>query len=733
LPKTAVLPLLVFLAVGARAQTGYVNPKLCAACHSTIYGTYQKTGMGRSFSKPALTPVDIASERGYTYYHEASDMYFEMEVRADNSYYQRRYQMGFDGSQTNIEEKRIDLVMGSGNHARTFLHQTPRGTLEVLPLGWYAEGASHWGMNPGYDRPDHPGSRRAVTYECMFCHNAYPAIPAGPDTLEAEPVFTGDMPLGIDCQRCHGPGGPHVRAAQAPGAKPEEIRSTIVNPARLPAARRMEVCLQCHLETTSFLLPHSVLRYGRGPFSYSPGQPLADFLIFFDHAPAAGKGDKFEIAGAAYRLRKSACFQKSNGALQCTTCHNPHDVPRGDAAVQHYIAVCRQCHTAGGHTAQGNCVGCHMPRQRTDDVIHVAMTDHFIRNFPVHTLMAETPERHETEATAYRGEVVPYYPQPLPKTAENELYTAIAQVRQQNNLRSGVARLSSLLAARPSTRPEPYLELGDAWRNNSEPGKAVASYEAALRRRPDWAPALRKLAAAQEAAGQPAQAIAALRKAVQLTPADPDAWHELGQIYLRQGRIRDAVAALQKALSLNPEIPEAHNSVGVLLAQGHDPRAESAFREAIRISPEYVEARTNLASLLPDDMAVFEFERAIRIQPSYAPAHLAYGEMLNGMRRYDEARQQLEACIQADPNLAEAHELLGVVLERRGRENEALAEYEAALRLRPDFARAHLDVAYVLERRGDVDGAVKHLREAVKSSDATTRDLATGMLKKLGR
>jgi hypothetical protein len=46
----------------------------------------------------------------------------------------------------------------------------------------------------------------------------------------------------------------------------------------------MEVCLQCHLETTSRLLPHSIARLERPPFSYIPGQALAGFRLSFDRA-----------------------------------------------------------------------------------------------------------------------------------------------------------------------------------------------------------------------------------------------------------------------------------------------------------------------------------------------------------------------------------------------------------------------------------------------------------------
>ena len=31
------------------------------------------------------------------------------------------------------------------------------------------------------------------------------------------------------------------------------------------------------------------------------------------------------------------------------------------------------------HTASADCIGCHMPKRRTDDAVHVVMTDHWIQ------------------------------------------------------------------------------------------------------------------------------------------------------------------------------------------------------------------------------------------------------------------------------------------------------------------------------------------------------------------
>src|SRR5580658_6475988 len=61
--------------------------------------------------------------------------------------------------------------------------------------------------------------------------------------------------------------------------------------------------------------------------------------------------------------------------------------------------------------------------------------------------------------------VAPYYPSPLPRTAENLLYEAVAQVTQQSNLKAGLPQLAAEIARLQPARPEFYVELGEAWMN----------------------------------------------------------------------------------------------------------------------------------------------------------------------------------------------------------------------------------------------------------------------------
>ena len=159
-------------------------------------------------------------------------------ISRDGKYYQRRWQTGFDGKETNVDEKQVDFVVGSGNHARTYLHLTEnrQHALQVLPLSWYSEKGGYWDMSPGYDQPDYPGSdaRRCTTSAC----SATTRIPKFQRPCEhaasAEMAFAEPIPEGIDCQRCHGPGQRHVELASA-GGTPDQIRAAIVNPKRLRA------------------------------------------------------------------------------------------------------------------------------------------------------------------------------------------------------------------------------------------------------------------------------------------------------------------------------------------------------------------------------------------------------------------------------------------------------------------------------------------------------------------
>ena len=122
--------------------------------------------MGRSFSvpRPEILIEDFA--RNNSYYHAASDTHYQM-LRHGDRIFQRRYQVGEDGRETNVDEKEADYIVGSGNHMRTYVHRNADGTLLQLPLAWYAEKGGYWAMNPASTPPTIPThSAASATTAC---------------------------------------------------------------------------------------------------------------------------------------------------------------------------------------------------------------------------------------------------------------------------------------------------------------------------------------------------------------------------------------------------------------------------------------------------------------------------------------------------------------------------------------------------------------------------------------
>jgi predicted CXXCH cytochrome family protein len=707
------------------SESEYVDGSECASCHQDVAATYLKTGMGRSFSRPAASSVIEDYTHANSLFHQPSGLHYTMLER-NGEFFQRRSQIGFDGKETSVMEQRVDYVIGSGNHSRSYLHRAPDGQLIELPVSWYAEHNGSWAMSPGYDRKDQKDFRRAITPECMFCHNGYPE---GDAALERS-IFPAKLPDGIDCQRCHGPGRAHVQAARSGHATPQLLQSTIINPAKLSRDRQLEVCLQCHLETSRHE-PNEQRAYNRDIFSYRPGEPLGDYKLYFERI-GSETDDGFEIAHAAYRLRKSACFRSSQ--MTCLTCHDPHDIPRGPQAVTHYTEVCLSCHRQVAHTValppSRTCLSCHMPKRRTDDAVHVVMTDHFIRRTqPKRDLLAPIAETIVPEGAF--SKVGLYYPEKPPPTPAAEIAAAEAQIND-----NGIGRLKALLERYQPDAPGPYLVLAKAYEREGNYEETVHWSQQALVKRKDFRPAIVELVPALFATHQDEQATAVLEQAVKRYPADDLLLSDLANAYLRQGQTAKADEVLERAIKANPDRPESHNLLGIVaVKRGDTAAAELEFREALRCQPDFAEAHDNLGNLLMEQHryqeAEFHFQKAISSDEDHdqdAEMHHHLGRLLVLMDQIPRAVAELHTSARINPDAFQVHEDLADVLAASGHVSEALAEYQLVLQLSPDHPQAHLGLGMALLSQHKEEEARSHLQIAASSSDPEIAQAANRIL-----
>lgn len=698
MPFVLVLLALVLASCSKQEESAYVNPRTCEGCHAQIALSYRQTGMAQAFHK--ISPDEVPTS---SYTHPKSGFTYTF-LQKDGKVYLRRT----EGNNENPLEKEIQYVLGSGNHARSFIHRTPEGRLLEMPVNWYPENGGTVAMSPGYDRPDHMDMRRAIGYQCAFCHNGY--MKAKGTSLLDDPVFEGDLPEGIDCQRCHGPGREHVSQGG---------RGKILNPKKLSGARQMEVCMQCHLETTSFPLPNSIVRYDRNIFSYSPAELLGDYIQHFDN----DRKDKFEIAGSAYRLRQSKCFLNSGDKLTCTTCHDPH---KKTASVD---ASCQSCHASGPHPERANCASCHMPKRRTEDVIHVAVTDHKIqRPDPKANLMTAREERHEVMGKdSFQGEVKPYYPvQP-----DNDLYPALAQVLHQSNLKAGIPRLEKAIESNQPKHPAFRLHLAQALHANGQPDQALAQYTKALELDQKFLPAQRSLGATQRQLGRLNEAKQTLEKATADHPGDSLAWLELAKVHHANNDRNAALEAARKAVTLEPELVEAHKLVAALSGD------EASLRRLLQLDPRESEGRANLARILADkgDIAgaIAQLDYAIKIDPAARIPHFNYAVLLAGQKRFAEAIPHAKQALAADPKILETYELLGNLFMGTRDFREASATYRQALALAPRNGRLMLGAAMAAGALNDFTATRKYLTQAAATDDPQVRQEATQLLSTLPR
>jgi len=584
------------------AAAGYVDDAACKDCHQQIYESYQHVGMARSFYPP--DPGNPVEKLGEVFYHERSKRYYQMLVR-DGRYVLRRYCKDDEGNEFAHYEAQVEWVIGSGNHVRSYLSRNPYGELFELPLSWYAE--SGWGMSPGYDMPQHHGFGRRIDRACMFCHNAYPEIPVGGDRSWEPEVFPANLPHGIGCQRCHGPGARHVEAAADEESSDEKIRSRITNPGHLSLEDQDQLCMTCHLQPESQfggLMPQNE---GKLLYQHRPGKRITDFLTYLDHGTEEQRRNRLEVNHHGYRMRQSRCFTASAGKLTCVTCHDPHRKVAKPEQPDHYRQKCFTCHKVTDCQMEGmgteadanraDCVTCHMVKARPSDVVRVTITDHLIRRRP--------PDRDLTAPISEalpdnsRLHIVPYLKE---QARSDPRFPMRAGLGWSTSMEKGDA-MKRWYAAFERLRPHPpgdYIHLGRSLLAFGEPESGAKVLAEGVELFPAnyavrWAHGEALLHHRQDPDG----ALAQLRRALELAPDHPGVQKSLGDVYTARQQWREARAAYESALRLHRTSTDLWTYYAQALLRLDDlPAAEHALEELIALDPDEPVGYGTLISLL---------------------------------------------------------------------------------------------------------------------------------------
>ncbi len=326
----------------ASVTSEYLGSAQCAQCHSDIASTQFLSDHARSVRK-----VDDISELVSVLPLAFADATNDVQYRLERS---SRTEFPFDLVASKADRtERLNLLwaFGAGRKGITFVGRSETGKYGQSRLSWYSE-IKGLDITPGSKEEAKDAHEALADWfegkkreECFGCHISRQA--------ELLPEIVQKSSLGIQCERCHGPGQKHFEAVTQ-GRKELAIR----HPGKLSSEQQFQFCGQCHR------------------------QPPGDF-----EADAISKiiADKRTVRVPAQRLILSRCYIESDGKLKCTTCHNPHHTLT--ESVEYFDRRCLSCHTSGGSqgtqcpVSRKDCVSCHMQRERLAK--HLVFADHWIR------------------------------------------------------------------------------------------------------------------------------------------------------------------------------------------------------------------------------------------------------------------------------------------------------------------------------------------------------------------
>lgn len=599
-------------------SVAYVGMQTCRSCHGNVYETFIETGMGKSFDLATKEKTSASFGSHALVYDEKSDFYYKPYFQNDSMFVMEFRLEGKDTIHRRIEH--IDYIIGSGHHTNSHIIEE-NGYVFQAPITFYVQ-EGRWDMAPGFEKENLRFSR-FLTTECITCHNHYPLAETASLNKYKE------MPRGIECERCHGPGAIHVKEKLAGNIvdTAKYIDYTIINPANLPKDLQMDLCQRCHLQG----IP--VLNKGKTFFDFKPGMRLSEVMNVF--LPRfTDSHEQFIMASQADRLRLSKCYLESDD-LTCLTCHHPHhSVLKTDQ--QQFNQACINCHQqdspnlcaaplAERNREGDNCVKCHMPPSSSIDIPHVNITDHYISR------ITDFEQRKISEGA--KNDIAQFLGlKMLTKDNPEDLEMAKGYIAMHDKMVEEQVILDSAFfylqrsALSEEEKFETYIHYYFAGQDYPAIIELVKNKPAAVIT-DAWA--AYRIGEAYYHEGAISKSLLYYKKATQLSKYNLDFQEKLAAAYLTLGSIPQAKQTFEFILSENPKRPVALSNLGFLYVKLNQyEKAEAFYDQAIALNPDYIQALLNKA--------------AIRIYKSdFATAKMLLQNVLN----QDENNQQAQVLL----------------------------------------------------------------------------------------
>ncbi len=222
---------------------------------------------------------------------------------------------------------------------------------------------------------------------------------------------------------------------------------------------------------------------------------------------------------------------------------------------------------------------------------------------------------------------------------------------QNGQLEDARTIFSLLLDANPEMALA-QVGLGRVFALEGTHDRALEHFEAALKIKPDFAPAIMFSAQAREKLGQSEDAMDSYRKAVDLDP-------KLSLGYFRMAR--------------------------GMVSEGRNDEALSTLRDAVAHNPQDASLRLMLANAMEraGDDAEAEYRHVIDLKPDLWIAHFQLGRMMLNKSRFDQARDHLARAVSFAADKPQVHQALGSAYVGLNDHARAVKSFDEAFRLKP--------------------------------------------------
>ena len=283
-------------------------------------------------------------------------------------------------------------------------------------------------------------------------------------------------------------------------------------------------------------------------------------------------------------------------------------------------------------------------------------------------------------------------------SVESEIAKTIADTLQAK-LTGSEKQMMAAQSTSDTAAYELYHKGRSLWEKRSGDNipKAIAFYEEAIARDPNYA-----------------LAYAGLAQAYIILPF----WAGVDRLDA-SSKAKDAAL---KALRLDPNLAEAHLALGKVLFFSEIDLAGALreYQRAIELQPNDATAHhwlgnDILAALGRFEEAIAQGKRAVELDPLSTVINTDLGTTFYYAHRFDESARQLRKTLEIDPTSFYAHYNLGIALQAAGDLSGAIAEYERAKQLSDNpFMSAFC--AQAKAYAGDKDAALQTLTELDKMS-----------------